>query len=81
MVVLLSIVVVASQHPHWVDMCENLLKTPQMKHEAKNKANNIDVVEFDLGEVQTINFRCQDIPMNSRFAKRTFTWKQNNIGV
>ncbi len=52
-----------------------------MKHEAKNKANNIDVVEFDLGEVQTINFRCQDIPMNSRFAKRTFTWKQNNIGV
>ncbi len=28
-----------------------------MKHEA----NNTDVVEFDLGEVQTINFRCQDI--------------------
>jgi len=41
-----------------------------MKHEAKNKANNIDVVEFDLGEVQTINFRCQDISMNSRFAKK-----------
>jgi hypothetical protein len=38
-------------------MCENLLKTPPMKHEA----NNTDVVEFDLGEVQTINFRCQDI--------------------
>jgi hypothetical protein len=70
MVVLLSIVVVASQYPCWVDMCENLLKTPQMKHEAKNKANNIDVVEFDLGEVQTINFRCKNISMNSRFAKK-----------
>jgi hypothetical protein len=75
MVVLLSIVVV-SQHPHWVDMCKNLLKTPPMKHETRQI--NIDVVEFDLGEVQTINFRCQDISMNFRF-KKTFTWKQNNI--
>lgn len=46
------------------------LKNPLNETWGKNKANNIDVVEFDLGEVQTINFRCQDISMNSRFAKK-----------
>jgi hypothetical protein len=54
MVVLLYIVVVASQYPCWVDMCENLFKTPLMKHEAKKRQTTLILFEFDLGEVQTI---------------------------